>query len=886
MAVRLTAILTIMLVAYQGQKPVLAEDGDNSFWRVDTRTPAHELPPGTGADAVNCRLEDGRVWPRLGISQQVWGLAGINFVPRGAVYKTQTGPPLNQQLFPPNYILEQGPTSLLTAGTTYLYVKGNSTALISSAGTGPFGFTGEQGTPVPAGLFTAQPGLQYALQMDNAPSNTTITAEILRLGNVCGFVRFPDPVTGLETEVLLTDDWRDQAGEDGGRGRAWKIVADNGPEQIPLNGNDIYGQARLISCDDALVMLRQDDERHYFPAANITGTDTIQLNCQPAWNNGDQVIFVADPSLDSALTGGNYPTSGSYCYVSNQGNNKVKLYADAALTQSYTFNGGIGRFYLQRAAALPGPGGNGAPPLIAQSNADGDTWDDVGFVQVPAQLFVSSIAGTPKVVTVPNHRLSAGDSINFFPPNTAMSGVPTNGASTPWYAYPLDPNNVILYTTQTDALGNTGSNYASVPSFSTGQYIVRTTASGQPMPSAREGYYAATQQTVLVVGANGIYVSDPLDPFHYEPLNDTFTASLGDADQVTAVSGISGIDALIILKTRSVYALYNFSQGPSNWTLVRVTSDYGCIAPLSVTTWGANLMFLSRRGYDRVTGGVFGLIQQAEKPVSWDMAKYVNLIDWAACAGSTAATWNNRLLVALPLKTNVLSQNLPVAFPASGTNNAVLSLNFLNSDPQKDKFGWEGLWTGAGLAVYGFAIHPISGEERLTFCDYSGNVNWLSDGWADETPATATGPASVTSYFVTRAYFKGQNVIVIKGEVNWDTFNPDITVELQMAGVNEIETLGNFAYQNNAYQISNATPYNPAAPTASGWIAPHRADYSPGVNELLVAQLDTFQNTTEPLRARTRGRSPQLVFTNTLGAMRLVRCELAGKQTQVRGTTA
>lgn len=857
--------LTLMLVAHQGQKPILAQDGDSAFWRVDTRTPAHELPPATGADAVNCRFEDGKVWPRLGISQQAWGqifaYTPINLIPSG------------QELYPSGHDPVTSFSFQLPAGE-YFYVPGANEVSAS----------GPNGQIATSGIFTVPTGGGTITISGQAGQSVTAAVYASRPFNVCAYVRFPDPTTGVDTEVLLTDDWRDRSGEDGGRGRAWKIVAGNGPVEIPLNGNDVYGTARLISCDQALICLRQDNERHYFPAANIVGTNTIQLNCEPAWHNGDQVYFLADQTVGSDLTGGTKPLSGTFCYVYNAGNNQIKLFGaqgDAIAGSggsAYTFTGGMGRFYLERRAARPGPGGNGAPPLIAQSNASGDTWDDVGFLEVPEQIYVSATSsGTPKVVTAPNHRMIAGDSVNFFAPGTPMSGTPANGSSA-WYAYPLDGNNLILYTTQTDALGNTGSNYASVPGFSLGQYVVRTTASGQPMPSAREGYYTATQQTVLVVGANGIYVSDPLDPLHYEPLNDTFTANLGDSESVTAVSGISGIDCLVILKTNSVYVLYNFSQGPGSWQLVRVTSDYGCIAPLSVATWGNNLMFLSRRGYDRVIGGAFGLIQQAEKPVSWDMKKYTDAILWAAAPSATAAVWNNRLFLALPIKAGLLNQS-DLTFATTQNNNAVLALNFLNSNPMQDKFGWEGIWLGEGLACYGFAIHPIAGEDRLTFVDYNGNVNWFSDGWADP------GPTPITYVFTTRAYFKGENVVVIKGEVNWDTFNPDITVDLQMAGVNEIETLGQFQYQNNVYQISNATPYDPSAPTASGWIAPYRADYSPGANELLVAQLDTLQNTTEPLRARTRGRSPQLVFTNTAGAMKLVRAQLAAKQVQVRGTT-
>jgi hypothetical protein len=655
----------------------------------------------------------------------------------------------------------------------------------------------------------------------------------------------------------------------------------NAPQQVSMNGNDIYGIARMVVTDNAVVMLRPQNERHYFPAANIIGANLIQLNCPSGIQTGDRVIFFADPSVGSALTGGNGPVSGTYCYVNNQGNNQIKLYSDSAMTVGYTFTGGLGRFYIERAAVNPGFGGNGAPPLIAIGNAAGNTWNQVGFKSVPVQIFATAYNGTTKYLTVANHKLKPGDSVNYFKQTMGgavqpMSGTTENGgSSSPWFAYPVNTNNVILYTTQLDALQNSGANLASVSYGGVNDYIVKTMASAQPMPPARLGFYTATQQLVLVNGANNIFVSDPNDPLHYEPLVSQFTANLGDADEVTAVSAISGNDSLLFLKNRSVYVLYNFSQGPNAWALVRITRDYGCVATESVSQMGSSLCFLSRRGYDRVISTAFGVIEPVEKPISWDMKKYTDLIDWNNASLASAYAWNNRVLIALPLK----NQAMP-----STQNNAVLSLNLLNSNPAEDKFGWEGMWSGGALSVFKFAIHTVYGEDRLTFCDFSGNVSWLSGGWVDETPSGAATVAPVVSVVTTRALFKGQSVQVIKGEVNWDTFNPNISVQLKMAGVNEIETLGTFAYQNNSYQIANATPYDPSNPTPTGWAAPYRADYSMGVNELLVGQLDTFQNTTEPLRSRTRGRNPQLVITNSQGAMKLVKAELAAKLIDVRGT--
>ena len=738
-------------------------DGDAAFYRVDTRTPAHELPAGVCADAGNKRFEDGRAWPRFNLEAAPWGEL-----------------------------------------------------------------------PVPAGT------------------------------TVLGFARFNDP-QGLDVLVAATDDWRTGAGEDGGRGRIWKLMAGNAPHAVPLNGNDVYGAVRFIPCFNALVLLRQENERHYFSAAAVgaPAANAIQLNCAPDWTSGDLVYLWGE--ADSSFTGAGAPAAQTFAFVNNLGNNVVELYNDPALTAQIHFTGAVGRFYLERRAATPGPFGNGAGPLMAQPNAAGNTLWETGFAEVPVNLAVTSTAAATSVWTVPNHRLNPGDGITLA--NMPAGHTPADGN---YFAYPLNDHQLQLFATQTEALlaanGSTAGLIAISNDHETVPTMVKQGASGLPMPAATEGFYTENNRLVLVNG-NSLLISDPLDPLHYTPMSASLTADLGESDTVTAVSSFIAGDCLVIGKQKSILALYNFSGGPAAWTLRSVTREYGCIAPLSMRQWGNQLMFLSRRGLDSVELSAFGVIVPTVKPVSFDMHRYVNRIDWNAGAASVVETWSNRLFWSVKLKGQPGDQN-----------NALLVLNFLNSDLRKQIFGWEGCWTGAGLQAVGLAKHTIAGEERLALLNLAGGVGWLGDGTLDQ-----PGNVPIADQLTTRVYTgAGQGMnrkVFTQALCVWDSNNALLTVTAVTPGWNENTVLtpaGGLAYNPRAYGAGPNTSYDPATQQPP-FNTPLREDYAlQAVTEIIGGVPDALQNHSEPFRMRQDDWGVQLIIANARGQCRLAAVSVAG----------
>lgn len=893
-------------------QPVLT-DGDVVFRGVDTFTPPHELPAGMCAAAVNKRFEDGRAWPRNGSVQQGWGatpslasnLVGVQHFAGTAAFG--------------NFYLD---VNGFVVGEQYLvWTLGNCSAFgnIGPAVPNPV-------TYAPGMVFTATQ-TTYAV-VAHSVAYQPCTAVIVPLGgcNVQGYGRFNDP-QGNDVQVLVTDDWRTLAGEDGGWGRVWLLDPGNAPVEVSLNGQDVWGATRLVPCYNGLVLLRQGNERHYFtgvvtvgvtntatstkyltiaatafplttgqacttsaylmaaggptyyvrvvngttvtlydtaahavaggstglqaPVANGRGgflyvqsvnNSQIQLNGPVDWMDGDLVLF--NGIGNGYFNGTTPPALNTRYYVKTLTGNVVELFSDSGLTTQLSFTGAVGQFYLERQAATPGFYGNGAPPLLAQPGSLGQTLWDEGFGSVPTAVLIGSVNNS--VVTAANHGLLPGDAV-------VVTGITLSGGgavSNPCYAAPSSANTFTLYDTAADALANNGTGqYTLSATVAGGANVVKSGASGLPMPSGREGCYFQNR-LCIVNGTDTLVVSDPLDPLHFSPFTAAVTANMGESDAITGLVPLPAQNALLILKQNSVLLLGNFSGGSANWTLTTVTREYGCIAPLSAAQVGADVWFLSRKGVASIRQTELGITQGVADPVSRPMKKYIDLIDWGNASLAAGQYWNNRYYLAVPLKGQAAG---------SVQNNGWLVYNFLNQ-------AWEGLWQGTTLPAYGLARLTVFGEERLTWANPNGLVFWLGDGYADA--AYSGGQAPVVDSLTTRVYTCGQVVrkLHLAATVQWWTLNPSITVTAQTPGVNESEQLvpSPVTYDSTQYDVQGLGTYTPGQGV---WANPYREDYSLSPAELLSGGvLDTYQNHTEAFRMRMDDWGVQLVIGNSQGS--------------------
>jgi len=691
------------------------------------------------------------------------------------------------------------------------------------------------------------------------------------------YSRFSDP-NGFDNGVLITNDWRDGDGEDGGRGRAYRICPGNVPQEISLNGHDVWGGCRLKQAHHSMFLARHGNERHYFSAAAVDGAnDRIQLNCAPNWADGELVLYQAE--ADSEIIPG--PNPNAEYYVKTDGSNRVTLHgtkADAvAGTNTIALGTAVGRFYLERQADAPGPFGNGAPPLILQPTETLSAFEN-GFRAVTKAVAVTNSNDDDDTITAPSHRLLAGDQVSVV--------LSTDGTLTK-YARPVSDHLVKLYDTEANALAGTATGLLDVSADAQTGTIAKAGAAALPMPPLREiAYYKGRIVGVVNGTRDTIVVSDPFDFLHYSIFTGPVPANMGEAGEVQWLLPL-GEDTLLIGKETAVLAITGLSSSDSgNWRMEDVTREYGAVAPLAALNVGADGQFLSRKGWASVIRTVAGEKLGQARTVSQDIPEYFKDIDWRYAGQSCAETWNNRLFLSVPVK----GQTGPVK------NNRTLVSNFLNQSLTVEQSvlgdqlvgrvsesgmmldAWEGEWTGELLNPVAFCKLKVAGEERLTFATPDGFICWFTDGFVD-------GEDAVEMSVTTRGYFGGARVLALKAAVNWDTHNPKLSVTARTAGHNEADALlEELTFDQTKYLVSGAEDYDPETSTEAQFDAPHREDYALSASELLVGKLDVHQNMTENMRLRTRDRAPQLVIENTQGSVRINSVTLLAKPAGTRAT--
>lgn len=556
--------------------------------------------------------------------------------------------------------------------------------------------------------------------------------------NIVGVMTYREPVSGYDVLLVATNEAR----TDGGQGYVYvfrpgqsnrSILTGTNP-YVPMNGHDFYGQVNFVQCGDGVLMFRSGLPRYYFLGSSSvvdSGTNRITLSVTPdSIATGDRVVLNAisgAPNLGSAVD------KVSYYARRIASTAKIELYdtkANAINTAStsgiipLTASSSSYRYYVEAVdppawwshqqmtnivSATPNVD---SIPLIMQATSSVGAPLSVGFTVTPS-VAISSVDAATSLCFSQNHRLIPGDSVTL-KNQSGMNGAPTtdtvSGLPITYYVYPTDPNYFYLYTTQIDAIGNTGTNKTTITSTGTAS-IVKTGVSGGPIPNCRDGIYFANR-VYGIYGPDLMAVSDVLNPTTYLPLQSDFRLNSGTNDRLIAVYPFNE-STIVVFKQRSILAISHTTNDLSSVRLVEITRDYGCVSAKSIASNGSQLMWLSQRGVVTLNQTDFGLVQSSPLPLSDPISKSIARIDWSLASKSCAAYFDNKYILSVPTA------------DGDGSNDLTLVYNFLNG-------AWDGEWSGSYLKPR-FYEKIFSGQfNRLIFADNSGFIHYFDpDGKTD-----------------------------------------------------------------------------------------------------------------------------------------------------------
>lgn len=753
--------------------PQLLIDGDAGFNAVNDRLHPSLLPQGTLSQLVNGTLEFGDIRNRWGVHRPPWGISIGADIVGGAAWN-----------FPESSGYSYFSVSGFEIGKTYLLTLGEDEVLTTDGQViGIFWSPGD--IEIPEGTFVATQE-EYWLWKLTLPvaSAGNMATTIKPLGAVSGPValeRFNDP-EGYEYLVYVCSERRTT---DGGQGHAWKIQSGSAPEEIPLNGHDVWGDSRLVPVRGGMVLLRHGPARWYWrynsSSPNIDlGTDIITMNSVDGLYTGDCVTVVFfDDTIGGVATGGTInPLSGTEYWVNIVSRENKTIYLCASREDALAGTpidlvsiGTNARFYLQKfeayAPASTDGSANGvhALPLVLQTAVTSATkvqsWVN-GFVAARTAFTAQNTALATEWFCE-NHNFMPGLAVSF----TTATGT-TFLTDTFYYVNPLDADRFTLHASVENALA-ADSPLATEAGGPYSAELIPLNATAAPMPGGREGTEVAAR-LVVASALDNIAVSNPHDFVHFQPYIAGVTANLGESTRITAVVPVSEY-SVIIAKSDSVFALSGLeSVSSSVWRLQAITKEYGCIAPLTAIQVGSDVWMLSRSGVMSVRQTELSKAQGVAIPISQPMSKSMLQVDWRdqyirrACA----AWFNNRYLLAVPLRNQT----------GTVVNNRIYVYNFLNQS-------WDGYWEASGLDVVQFARHTVNGQQRLAFVSSDGAVRFF----VEEELTDMAEPIEME--VLTRGFTCGQPGPKLWQELatEFDSWYPEMDVAVQTEGRNEATTL-------------------------------------------------------------------------------------------------
>ena len=398
----------------------------------------------------------------------------------------------------------------------------------------------------------------------------------------------------------------------------------------------------------------------------------------------------------------------------------------------------------------------------------------------------------------------------------------------------------------------------------------------QKIPAGRDAIYFQNR-LIILFGPDNLAVSDILDPLHYSPILSEFKLNTSVTDKVQAIYPFNQT-TLLVFKERSILAIQNITGDLTAVTLNEITREFGCIAPLSITSTGSDVIFLSQRGVISLKQTEFGISQSVVLPLSDQIQPIIDTIDKSNVEKSVGVYFDNRYLLSFPVYGNTTATR--------GQNTRTIVFNFLTKS-------WEGYWESDMLIPKYWGKINIAGKTYLSWADSSGFVRYF-----DKDSTVDRSNTGVVKHIQTSVTFRGYIAKTLDHKqwtnmaIEVSTLNPSYTLEAQFDGVNEIQNLTTVPEtKSNLKYYTYGTPDYVESNVNNDFLNPYREDYSviakTGNSRLqlgtLGVKLKRHQSFVHKAKLKRHSSSIQPKLVSTQGNVDVLSCVVAGVPFRLSG---
>ena len=287
------------------------------------------------------------------------------------------------------------------------------------------------------------------------------------------------------------------------------------------------------------------------------------------------------------------------------------------------------------------------------------------------------------------------------------------------------------------------------------------------MPVSDFGFLQQNR-AILEYGRNQVIISQVTNAEVYDIINGVFTFAPGTSDYLVGLAPYQDTQIIVLLR-QSVWLINGVAGDVAQMTTQLITSQVGCCSRFSITTCGANVLFLNERGVFMLQPGFELTLRGNSLPLSADIDPIIQTINFAALNAPWAAYFLNRYYLAVPLN-------------GATRNNTILVYNFINEK-------WESVDTFPGnfycdeLQV---ALNAV-GTPTLYAISYDGGVYAYEQNEQDDFAAAAQSAMQypIQGEFQTRRFTFGTpqlkrfNRMIVN-----TTMNPSASLETVVNTIN------------------------------------------------------------------------------------------------------